>query len=123
MDRSYWDKRATKETVVLVDEMLGLIQSFDPSIELKYNKFYIGLSQGGHTNNFVIFKPQKNAVRIEVRLIKSEEMDTQIQEKDLDLLDYTKWGRYRIRLSKADIKDHREFLKELMRKSYDQEVE
>jgi predicted transport protein len=123
VDRSYWDKRATKETVALVDTMLDLIHVFDPTIELNYTKVYIGLSQGGHTNNFVVFKPQKTAVRLEVRLAKSEEVDTQLQEKGLDLIDYTTWGRYRIRLSKADIKDHAEFLKELMRKSYEQEGE
>ncbi len=50
-DRAYWEKRATKATVVLADQMLELLRGFDPTLNLKYNKFYIGL---GHR----LIKPQ-----------------------------------------------------------------
>ena len=46
-DRSYWEKRATKATVALADELITTLKEFDPSLELKYNKFYIGLSRDG----------------------------------------------------------------------------
>jgi len=120
VDRSYWEKRATKDTVQLADRLLELIHTFTPSIELKYNKFYIGLAQDGRANNFVTFQPQKNAVRIEVRMSKSDELENEISEKGLDLTDYTKWGTYRIRLSKADVKEHSQFLMELMKKSFEE---
>jgi len=120
-DRSYWEKYGTKDTVALADKLLEQIHTFAPDIEFKYNKFYIGLSQGGQPNNFVIFRPQKNAMRLEVRLSKSEEMEKRISEKGLDLIDYDKWGRYRIRLSKADLKEHSEFLKDLMKSSFEEE--
>ena len=42
-DRAYWEKRATKATVALADDLLDTVRQFDPSLELKYNKFYIGL--------------------------------------------------------------------------------
>ena len=42
-DRSYWEKRATTETVALADQMLNVLRELDPSLNLKYNKFYIGL--------------------------------------------------------------------------------
>ena len=42
-DRAYWEQRATKATVKLADSMLKLLQSFDPTLNLKYNKFYIGM--------------------------------------------------------------------------------
>lgn len=120
VDRSYWEKRATKDTVQLADRLLELIHTFTPSIELKYNKFYIGLAQDGRANNFVTFRPQKNAVRIRVRMSKSDELENEISEKGLDLTDYTKWGTYRIRLSKADVKEHSQFLMELMKKSFEE---
>jgi len=121
VDRSYWEKRATKETVTLADKLLELLLTFAPGIELKYNKFYIGLAQDGQPNNFILFRPQKNSIRFEIRLAKSEEIESQIQEKGFDLIDYTKWGRYRIRLSKSDVKEQSDFLKELMKKSFEQE--
>jgi predicted transport protein len=120
VDRSYWEKHATKDTVQLTDKLFELINTFAPSVELKYNKFYIGLAQDGRTNNFTTFQPQKNAVRLEVRMSKSEDMESQISDKGLDLTDYTNWGTYRIRLSKADVKEQSQFLRELMKRAYEE---
>lgn len=120
VDRSYWEKRATKDTVQLADNLLELIHTFAPSVELKYNKFYIGLAQDGRPNNFVTFQPQKNAIRIEISMPKSDEVQNQISEEGLDLTDYTKWGTYRIRLSKTEVKEHGEFLMDLMKKSFEE---
>lgn len=120
VDRSYWEKRATKDTVQLADILLELIHTFAPSVELKYNKFYIGLAQDGRANNFATFQPQKNAVRLEVRISKSEDVEKQISDKGLDLTDYTKWGTYRIRLSKAELKEQSQFLMALMKRAYEE---
>ena len=43
-DRSYWENRGSKKTVAMADELLEIARQFDPSLELKYNKFYIGLA-------------------------------------------------------------------------------
>jgi predicted transport protein len=117
-DRSYWEKRGSKATVGLADEMLEIIKEFNPAFELNYNKFYIGLTQNGQSNNFAIFRPKKSFLRLEVRLKKSDELEEKITEAGLDLMDYdSRNGRYRIRLTKNDIKKHNEILKELLVKS------
>lgn len=41
-DRAYWEQRASTTTVKLADKMLKLLHDFDPALNLKYNKFYIG---------------------------------------------------------------------------------
>ncbi len=118
-DRSYWEKRGTTSTVAMADDLFEIIKSFDPSFELKYNKFYIGLSKEGQANNFAIFRPQKNGLRLEVRVKKSEQMEGKLNELGLDLMDYDlRWGRYRIRLVKDDMKNHSEFLRELLQDAY-----
>ena len=58
-DRSFWEKRATKKTVAVVDEFLEIVRKFDTTLELKYNKFYIGLARNGQPDNFAIFRPKK----------------------------------------------------------------
>jgi predicted transport protein len=119
VDRSYWEKRGTKGTVALADKLLEYIHSFAPDFDLKYNKFYIGLAREGQPNNFSIFKPQKNAIRIEVRMKRSEDFENQISEKGLDLMDYnTKWRRYRIRLSKLDVNNNEEFITQLLKQAF-----
>jgi predicted transport protein len=89
----------------MADELLEIIKSFDEEVELKYNKFYIGLAKNGQPNNFVIFRPQKNSLRLEPRLQRTDEIEEKLEAAGLDVMDYDKkWGRYRIRLSKGDIK-------------------
>src|SRR4051794_16406032 len=44
-DRAYWEKRGTRATVQIADELLTIAREIDSSLELKYNKYYIGLSK------------------------------------------------------------------------------
>lgn len=103
-DRAYWESRGTKATVAMVDDLLQVLRARDPKLELKYNKFYIGLARDGQPCNFVIFKPQKSSVRIEPRIERTDEVAQKIEAAGLDVLDYdVRSHRYRIRLTKADI--------------------
>jgi hypothetical protein len=118
-DRSFWEARASKHTLAMADELLGLVRTLDAELELKYNKFYIGLAKGGQPNNFVIFRPKKDWLRLEVRLERSDETQAQLDESGLDVMDYdSRWGRYRIRLAKGDMARHKDFLAELMKKAF-----
>lgn len=120
-DRSYWEqKRGTKATVKMADELLEVIQTFAPEVGMKYNKFYIGMAKKGQPNNFVIFRPQKNGIRVEPRLDRSDEVEEMLVSAGLDLLDYDKkWRRYRIRLAKDDLKKHADLLTNLLQKAYE----
>lgn len=112
--------RTLNPAVALSDELLKIINSFAPGLELKFNKFYIGLSHNNQPNNFVILRPQKNVIRLEVRIPKSDEMDQKIESKELEILDYdARWGRYRIKLTKNDIQTKKDFLAEIMKLAYD----
>lgn len=118
-DRNYWENRGSKPMLSMVDELLGIIKTVDPSLELKYNKFYIGLAREGKPSNFVIFRPKKNFLRLEPRLERSDETQRRLETEGLDVMDYDdRWGRYRIRLSKGDIQKHAEFIKELVSQAY-----
>jgi hypothetical protein len=118
-DRAYWEARGSKATVAMADEVLKLVAEFAPGLELKYNKFYIGLATNGQPNNFVQFRPQKNALRVEVRLSQSQETEAAIEASGLDVMDYDKrWGRYRLRLSKGEVVTYSEVLSALVKKAY-----
>jgi len=121
-DRSYWEKRGTKTTVALVDDLLEIIKGFDPSLELKYNKFYIGLSKEGQPNNLVVFRPKKKFLRIDLRIPRDEETENRIEEAGLDLMEYSRSGRTRIKLTKKEIKEQREFLTDLIKIAYDRSL-
>lgn len=119
-DRAYWEKRGTKATVGMADDLLGIVKAFDPHLEHKYNKFYIGLAKDGQPSNFAIFRPQKNGLRFEVRLGRSDDIEAQLEEAGLDVMEYhQKTGRYRIRLSKGDVKKHSDLLSRVLKSAYD----
>jgi hypothetical protein len=118
-DRAYWEKKGTKATVQLVDELLGIAREIDPSLDLKYNKFYIGLSKDGQPFNFAQFRPRKNTITLEINLPRSDEIDTEMDESGLEALEYaTRWERYRLSLHRDDIPKHKALLKELMQAAY-----
>lgn len=118
-DRGYWEGRASKDTMAMMDEMFEVVRLIDHELELKYNKCYVGLAKNGQPDNFVIFRPKKDWLRVEVRLERSEGLQAQLEESGLDLMDYNaRSGRYRIRLTKGDVKKHKELLASLMRQAH-----
>ncbi len=113
-DRAYWEKRATKLTLGMTEEILGWIREFAPGLELKYNKFYIGLAKDGHPNNFVTFRPRRDWILMEIRLERSDETQARLEEAGIEVMEYgARGGQYRIRVSKADMTKNKELLVEL----------
>ena len=118
-DRSYWEARGSKKTVAMVDQLLNIAKTHDPALELKYNKFYIGLAKNGHPCNFVVFRPKKGFTRFEPRLKHSPETQERLESSGLDVMDYdSRWGRYRIRLQPGDVEKNKEILTEVIAEAY-----
>jgi hypothetical protein len=118
-DRSYWEKRSSKMTVSMADEVLGLLKTLDQGLDLKYNKFYINVSKNSKPFNFVIFRPKKTSLGVEPKLKKAEEIEIMLDSAGLDVLGYdTRNQRYRIRLSKDEIQKHERLLKEILGRAY-----
>ena len=102
----------------MTDKMLEMAHQLDASLELKYNKFYIGLARQGQPSNFVTFRPQKESLRVEVRLPKSDDVRSELDASGLDVMDYdARWGRHRIRLAAGDETKHAAFLQDAVHKS------
>lgn len=118
-DRSYWMKRGSEKTMGMCDQLLKTVQTLDPAMELKYNKFYIGLAKNGQPSNFVVFRPKKNFLRLEPRLEKSTETQERLENAGLDVMDYDdRWGRYRIRLTPADLNEQRDVITEVLTQAF-----
>jgi len=119
-DRAYWENRGSRKTVAMADQLLEIAKQFDSSLELKYNKFYIGLAKHGQPSNFVIFRPKKGFIRFEPRLKNSPEIQDRLENAGLDVMDYdSRWGRYRIRLQPGEIEKNKEVLTEIIKEAYE----
>ncbi len=96
------------------------LKEIDLSLELKFDKFYVGLAKEGQVDSFVSFRPRKNFVVLDIRLPQSDAVDSKLAGAVLDPSDYnTRWRYYPIHLDKADIIKHSDLLKELVRQAYD----
>jgi predicted transport protein len=119
-DRAYWESKGSKGTLQLADRCLDKIKEFDDSVELKYNKHYIGISRGGHPFNFVAFRPKKSTLTLEIKLPQTDDIDTKLELASFDMLGYdARWGNYRLRLTATDIKSKMEVLQEIMKLAFE----
>jgi hypothetical protein len=118
-NRAYWEQRGSKKTLAIADQLLDFAREHDKALELKYNKFYIGLAKAGQPSNFVIFRPKKEFLRFELRLKSASETQEYLESAGLDVMDYEKrWGRYRIRLQPGDVDKHRKVIAEVISRAY-----
>lgn len=119
-DRQYWEKRANRSTLAITDDLFNLITEVVPGWQLKYNQGYIGLaSPAGKANNFVSFNPKKEFVRLAIRLEQSDEIAGELEKSGLDVMGYTRWGAYQIRIFPGDVTKHRDLIKKLMIQAYE----
>jgi len=119
-DRGYWENRGTKATLAIVDQLLGIVHEFDPVLELKYNKFYIGLAKDGRPpQNFVVFRPRKKSLVLSIRLKQSADAESKLEESGLEALEYDKReGGYRIRIGVDELKNYEDMLRQLIGMAY-----
>jgi len=78
--RAFWEERSTKETLAIVDELVQFIKAIDHQLEPKYNKHFIGLARNGKPDNFVVFQPRKQWLRLGLALSQSDDATKMLEE-------------------------------------------
>lgn len=119
VDRGYWEKKGSRESLAVVDNCLGLIQRFAPDLSLKYNKFYIGLSDHLRPKNFVIFRPKRQFVRVEPKISDRQKWAEKLEAAGIVVLP---GGRTRLhfRLGRSEVDTRSDLLRDLLEESYRQ---
>jgi hypothetical protein len=117
-DRKYWETRTSTTSMKTVDSLVTIAKQFDPKIELTYKVAYCGLARNGLSDNYLIFKPRKNHVGFQIRLPRSDEMTSRIEESNMTLLGYkSKWGRYLLQLKEEDLVKEKALITDLIKQS------
>jgi hypothetical protein len=115
VNTEYWEEKANKKMLKLVDTIISHLDEVKDEYNLKYNKHYIGIEKNGMANNFVNFKPRKNSVIVHIKLEKLEEYDELIEDYDIDQMEYEKrWKQYRFRVNHKDIDTNIVLIKKLV---------
>lgn len=92
--------------------------TFFSGFELKYNKFYIGLSKDGITTNFVTFRPKKQFVYFDIKISEDEEINNNLDNLGIEY-SYTNRSRgYRIKLNSIDdYKNNKGYIEDMIKKA------
>jgi predicted transport protein len=121
-DRAYWEKRGSKISVLILDELFKKMKGFAANLSLKYNKHYVGISLDGSANNFVNFKLRKKYLLLDIRMDKEDEMAQRFENEGLDIVSYNRWGKYQLRITEDDLKNSEELLMEAIQQAYKRAV-
>jgi len=119
VDRSYWERKASPDTLAMTDQLLSIVRDVEPGLALKYNKYYVGIASQGVARNFVTFEPRKQHVIVRFKMSRSDETAAQAEESGLDMLPYSTLfgGSYGARVTHEDLSNRRESLRGLIRQA------
>lgn len=102
-DRNYWDNtKSTKEMMKIVDLIYEDLGDLVSDYELKYNKFYIGLSINGIAKNFLAFKPMKKFMYLRFKGLENAETSKKLEDEGLDFSYDSKWKIYQVKIASFD---------------------
>jgi hypothetical protein len=108
-DRAYWVEKSAVPIMQIVDEMLTIInEKADPKQQLNFNKYYIGLTDGIRSRNFIYFRPRKKFVRVTVPGGWSEERSARFEEAGVDAEQND--DKLVFNLSTTDLTKHRDLI-------------
>ena len=79
-DRNYWERRSSSKVLRLADALYAELKKVDSRLEPRYTKFYLGIGRDGLPRNFVIFRPRRAHLGIELRMDRSDEIDRKLVE-------------------------------------------
>jgi hypothetical protein len=118
--REIYEKNVPKHILDMVDRLYELLKTHDPEYELKYNKYYIGLSRGGVVNNFIQFRPKQNFLKLTFKCAQSPDLEKEMEAAGLDLMGYDqKWREYTVRIPHKDFHARERILSEIIQRAYD----
>ncbi|MDP8224313.1 MAG: hypothetical protein P9L99_13195 [Candidatus Lernaella stagnicola] len=119
VDRKYWEDKGSKKSLKIVDECFDILREIDADIQIKFNKYYIGLTIGGRSVIFVLFRAKKAFARVEVRLVDKAAWKSRLEDENIPVLESAKAKpRLSFQLSTDAARKNRDLLRELFEAAY-----
>lgn len=119
-DRAYWERRATRESLGVIDAFVSLVPTARGTPRVTYNKGHIALGTSGY--NFCWLHPRRASPHCHLHLkVPADQRPALLEKLEATGLDAASRGRssIRLRLSTNDINEHRGPLEELVRVAED----
>lgn len=109
-DRNYWENvKSTRNMMKIVDSIYEDLGDLVSDCELKYNKFYIGLTIDGIARNFIAFQPLKKFMYLRFKGNEDEEINSTLDNAGLEYSYINRWKRYDVKINNfKEYQEHRE---------------
>lgn len=117
--RDEWEKGQYKDRLPVADAVLALARQIDPSLAIKYNKFYLTFSKGGLLANFALLSPVKGAMSLGFKGQLSDKVTSELREAGLEPEFQQKWQFTRMPLRLEDVQQRRDSVLTFLRHAYD----
>ena len=109
VDRSYWVQKTNESIIRMADELLAIInENAEPHQQLNFNKYYIGLTDGTRSRNFIWFRPRKKRLRVIIPGGWTEDRAARFEDAGLEA--EQRGDRLVFNLSPTALKQHRELV-------------
>jgi len=118
--RTYWEDRSSREVLAIVDDLHAMIKTLDKDLELKYNRHFIGLARNGKPDNFVVFQPRKQWLRLGLALSQSHENTAALERAGLKPEYDPKWRRYVLNREPGDVSKDRDAIRAILAKALEE---
>jgi hypothetical protein len=119
-DRAYWESHSSDATMKAMDKILQIARESNPTIELKYNKGYIGTIVDGSRSNFLTFRPRKKALNLGAYLPSTPDNNKLCEEAGFEFDYDPRYSKYRFVLRPEDVDKHMAFFHDFIRRSYEE---
>jgi len=118
-DRAYWEAKASPRSLKLADQFIELVREKDQSLELKYNKYYVGLARNGIADNFISLKPQKNGIIFQPKIAPNPDVDQRLEDAGIEVLTYIRqFKHYQIKLTEEHLTKNLDLIREIISLAY-----
>lgn len=88
-DRAYWIQKSNESILELADSVLQMINATSETpLQLKYNKYYIGLNDGIRARNFIYLKPRRKFLRVIIPYGWTDERGASLEKAGIDAEDH-----------------------------------
>lgn len=112
-DRAYWVQRSSEDIVKIADTVLKMICANTPiAYSLKYNRRFIGLSDGVRSRMFVYFVPRRKHMAFLARVADPKSWTARLQEEGVDA--GVRRRSVRVSVGASELEDARPLIEELM---------
>lgn len=114
VDFAYWQKKASPETLGMVEAIRALVQTDKGDTRMTYNKYHIALGTSGY--NFAWFYPRKTLAHSHVNVKVGElrpELLKKLEDAGIQAENHRR-DQIRLHVSTKDVQEHRSLISEVL---------